>query len=205
MFPKLEREFNRVTVRNSMAATVENLFGDSDSEGSFDGLNPLDIEEVDPSDLPTFDMIALDNDSAIEDDLRLGWMRNQAGEEICIPPFTGDPSVKVNIAKDATHLEYFNLFMNDDVFSDIAMKTNRYQTQRRQNRGVLSPFARMQSWKETSQSEIKQFIGLVIVMGLIDRESLSEYWTTDPIVETLYFGKTISRDRFMNILTGIAM
>lgn len=52
-----------------------NLFGDSDSEAEFEGFDDLDVREVDGNNLPTFDMIELDDDRDNPRDIELGWTR----------------------------------------------------------------------------------------------------------------------------------
>ncbi|XP_021342234.1 piggyBac transposable element-derived protein 4-like [Mizuhopecten yessoensis] len=181
---------------------LNEYFRDSGSEADFDGFEAGDIVELEENDYPTFEIVDLDNDDDIARDLATGWTRHRI--EDLIPPFTGDSGLKVNIANDALPLEYFQLFKNDDVFANIAVETNRYFEQCRAYRGInLKPFARMNLWCDTSVSELKQFFGLTILTGLIERSSLYDYWTTDHLTQTPVFGKTMPRDRFFNLLSFI--
>ncbi|GFX87029.1 piggyBac transposable element-derived protein 4 [Trichonephila clavipes] len=41
-------------------------------------------------------------------------------------PFTGNPGIKVRIGDSGDPLEYFNLFLDDEMFSFIVEETNRY-------------------------------------------------------------------------------
>lgn len=55
---------------------------------------------------------------------------------------------------DASPLDYFKLFVPDDVFQNLSIETNRYQVQNAEKRGVLKPFARIKSWHETTADEL---------------------------------------------------
>ena len=68
---------------------------------------------------------------------------------------------------------------------------------------ILKPFSRTRSWRDTTPSELKQFLGLTILMGLVDKPSLYEYWTTNTLTETPIFGETMPRDRYFNLLSFI--
>ena len=46
---------------------------------------------------------------------------------------------------------------------------------------------------------MKRFIGTLLLMGAIKKPSLSEYWSTDPLIETPFFRSdySLTRDRFL--------
>ena len=49
--------------------------------------------------------------------------------------------------------------------------------------------------------ELKQFLGLTLTTGLLDkRGSLADYWSKNPVLHTPFFGQTMSRNRYQNIL-----
>ena len=52
-----------------------------------------------------------------------------------------------------------------------------------------------------TQSEMELFISLVILTGLIEKPFLEKYWSTDALISTPIFSKSMPRDRFLNILT----
>lgn len=61
--------------------------------------------------------------------------------------------------------------------------------------------ARTLSWAEVTTSDMKKFLGLVVLMGQIKKSHWRDYWSTDPLVEAPIFSKTMSRIRFEQVLT----
>lgn len=45
-------------------------------------------------------------------------------------------------------------------------------------------------------NEMYIFIGLNLLTAHLKKNNLKDYWSTDPIIETPFFGKVISQDRF---------
>jgi hypothetical protein len=60
----------------------------------------------------------------------------------------------------------------------------------------------MQMWKPVmTLLEMKQFIGLMLVTGIVQKPGLKMYWTEDPVFETPVFSKTMARNRFESIMS----
>lgn len=78
-------------------------------------------------------------------------------------------------------------------------ETNRYATALVQE-GLFTPHCRMHDWVPTNPAEIRAFIGLLIVMGIVHKPTLHEYWSTEALIETPLFPKTMSRNRFQMLL-----
>jgi hypothetical protein len=43
---------------------------------------------------------------------------------------------------------------------------------------------------------MRKFMGLIILMGQVRKESVRDYWSTDPTISTPIFPKTMSRNLF---------
>jgi hypothetical protein len=54
-------------------------------------------------------------------------------------------------------------------------------------------------WLNITPEEMRKFIGLVVLMGQVRKESVRDYWSTDPTISTPIFPQTISRNRFESI------
>jgi hypothetical protein len=61
--------------------------------------------------------------------------------------------------------------------------------------------SQFQTWTPVTVSELKAFLGLVFVTGIIDKPTLNIYWSEDPVFETPIFSKTMVRNRFESILS----
>ena len=111
-------------------------------------------------------------------------------------PFTGNSGVQVPTA-GFEPIDYFALFINDDLLNCFVTETNRYaddfidSTDLRRN-------SRANDWKDTDLNEMKQFLGLLFLMGIIHKPSLDMYWSKDPIYSTPLFS-AIMREIVFNL------
>ncbi|XP_052278813.1 piggyBac transposable element-derived protein 2-like [Dreissena polymorpha] len=147
---------------------------------------------------PEFEADDFENDRDYLSNLHMNWFREV--REPLVPPFTGESGLKVELETDATPLEHFNVFLNNTDMTNIAFETNRYFSQIRAQK-VPSCYSRMNSWVDTSGNEIAKFLGMTILMGLVDKHCISSYWSTDKHESTLIYGTQMTRDRFMSILS----
>ena len=81
-------------------------------------------------------------------------------------------------------------------------ETNLYAEQRFPVLDDLPPHSVFRKWTPVSVDEMKVFIALSILMGLVKKPDLDDYWTTDPATSTPMFSKHMTRDRFMSILSN---
>jgi hypothetical protein len=138
------------------AAQVRDILQQSDS--SF-----LDTSESDSSssgsETETCDVGASDNESE--------WRPAQM-EPAQIPGFLGRNRVADNGIAVATAgfepLNYFRLFVGDQLVSEMVTETNRYAHQLLHN-PRLKPHSRMHVWTDVSEEEMKRFLGLLLLMG----------------------------------------
>ncbi|ROL45245.1 PiggyBac transposable element-derived protein 4 [Anabarilius grahami] len=91
----------------------------------------------------------------------------------------------------------FKLFMNEPIVEQVVQKTNKYAYQLKESATVPGKLAK---WAETTVNEIYTFLAAVIVMGLVRKGSLRDYWTTDPVMQTPFFPTLFSLDRFQVLL-----
>ena len=66
-----------------------------------------------------------------------------------------------------------------------------------------NPFAQLNKWEDTSLDEMKLFVAYLIVMGILKKNSLEQYWSRDNILNTPFFGHYMSRNHFQNILWNL--
>lgn len=58
-------------------------------------------------------------------------------------------------------------------------------------------------WKETDANEIRSFIGLVLLMGIIKKPAFYDYWGKDEKLATPIFAAIMPRERFIHLLRYI--
>ena len=66
-----------------------------------------------------------------------------------------------------------------------------------------NPCAWLNNLEDTSLDEMKVFVAHLIVMGILKKNSLEQYWSRDSILNMPYFGHYMSRNRFQNILWNL--
>ncbi|KAJ4428471.1 hypothetical protein ANN_24508 [Periplaneta americana] len=108
-----------------------------------------------------------------------------------------DPQVSLNYA-DKMRIDFFLLFIDDEIIDLMVTETNRYASQKL-NDPLLAPKARLRQWKDTNSDEMK-FMGILIWMGLVRYPKLENYWSTRKIYDN-YVKKLISRNRFQLLLS----
>ncbi|GFY06669.1 piggyBac transposable element-derived protein 4 [Trichonephila clavipes] len=105
-------------------------------------------------------------------------------------PFTGNPGIKVCIGDSGDPFEYFNLFLDDEMFSFIVEETNRYAESFFEN-AELTPGSRALKWKNTNKEEMKRFIALLLLQGVVQKPVEQWFWSKRPILSTPFFGKVM--------------
>ena len=63
-------------------------------------------------------------------------------------------------------------------------------------------FARLNNWKAVTANDMRTFAAHLIVLGLVNKPELEEYWSRKTFTSTPFFGKFMSRDRFQSILSN---
>ncbi|KAJ1143324.1 hypothetical protein NDU88_009634 [Pleurodeles waltl] len=121
-------------------------------------------------------------------------------EQPQLPAFTGLPGCRVN-TENFLPVHFFHLFMDDVFLEEIVEQTNVYAEQYlRDNAARLKPQSRATHWVPTYLEEIKRFLGLSFLMGLIRKPSLASYWSTSPLMATAIFPATMTRNRYLLLL-----
>ena len=109
----------------------------------------------------------------------------------------------------------FDEFFEDRMWTILSENTNKYvhaKLRQAKDKGdkdpieLLSesvnqnPCAQLNNWEDTSPDEMKVFVAHLIVMGILKKNSLEQYWSRDSILNMPFFGHYMSRNCFQNIL-----
>ena len=70
-------------------------------------------------------------------------------------------------------------------------------------RVLQNPCAQLNNWEDTSPDKMKVFVAHLIVMGILKKNSLEQYWSRDSILNMPFFGQYMSRNYFQNILWNL--
>lgn len=114
-------------------------------------------------------------------------------------PFLDYEGLNVRLPNNQNHLVFVDLYLADVVINLIVEETNRFADQFIQ--GDIDPDNTcLAQWEPVTFLEIKKFIGVMLLMGIIYKPSLHMYWSTDIDYSTQVFSQIMKRDRFFLIL-----
>ena len=83
---------------------------------------------------------------------------------------------------DAKEVEYFKLYFDGELLGDIKSETNRYEDQL-----LANPTARtktLRDWVGTTVDELYAFFALIILIGIIIKKSMKDYWSKRAATKT---------------------
>lgn len=112
-------------------------------------------------------------------------------------PFTGNAGIQVNINDKEDPLEYFELFVTDELVDLIVKQTNLYAKQYLDSVGTLKPRSRFRKWKETDANEIRILFAFLMYQGVVWKPDTQLYYTRNKLFETPGIKNIISLSRLV--------
>ena len=79
------------------------------------------------------------------------------------------------------------------------METNRFAAQYHA-KTVLAPKARAQRWKDLTPGDMKAFLALLLLQGIVKMPTYESYWMTEFFIEVPGLHSIMPRDKFQLIL-----
>lgn len=167
---------------------LNEIFADSDSDESFDGFDDTDM-------IPRPDNVENDQETSFDMNNWRDGDRNPTHFTFTATPGMNDDLV---LPENPQPVDYLSLYLHQSDFESMACETNRYARTFLAN-AVLKTKSRFHAWVETTWQEMKLFFAMTIAMGLLVQLDISEYWSTNEVVETPFFRKCMPRDRLAYI------
>ena len=175
---------------------MASLFDSSDGEEEFKGFNREERSllrdtsgEQDSSDDEEDE--TSDEDEELMDDL--AW--DESTDDVDVPEFTQPVGPTRTMPPNSSVLDYFLLLFTTELLQIIVDNTNAYAAEvdldREEMRGDFPP---------TSIDEMKAFLGVVILMGIVKLPKIALYWSTDTRFYQPSIAKVFSRDRFLQLM-----
>jgi len=116
-------------------------------------------------------------------------------------PFTGAPSINHGGQAHPTPGELFNLLITDDIIDYIVRETNNFADNFLQEPASTDERRKQyKEWVPVDPIAMKQFLGLVLLMGYIKKTKISDYWSIDPVVSTSFVSTIMTRRCFQYTL-----
>ena len=191
------------------------VFGDSDSdESDFSGFD-LDRDESENSSDSDESVSESDADENDQGNQVLAGHTRALRPNVREDPFAGayDHNWLMNFTQQAGILhdlgnqpsesDMFREVFIDEAFAYIVLETNHYaaeQIARLRNAGRLTQNSRASNWKDTDITEMKAWVGIVLLMGYIRLPNYYAYWSTNPLTRQPGIQQIMTRDRFLSIL-----
>ena len=90
---------------------------------------------------------------------------------------------------------YFTLLFDGEIASIVCQETNKYADSLISH-PTYTKKKELSTWVDTIIGEIYTFIALVILMGLVVKKRIRDYWSTDEALRTPYFNKVMMHKCF---------
>ena len=91
-------------------------------------------------------------------------------------------------------MEFFGLFLDEVFYEYLKTQTNLYAQQNLSANPDLPEYSRHRKWVDATIPEMKKFIGLYFLTGIIQKPEIGQYWSTNPIIRTLFFNEVMARN-----------
>ena len=121
----------------------------------------------------------------------------QAGPDFTpqLHDFEGEGGIKFDDT-NFTEMDYVSQFLSKKFLNLMTVETNRkaaqfFATNQKFKRRSIFP-----SWFDTNAEEMKKFIGLILLQGLVKKPRWRQYWSKDPLTFTPTFAAILDRDRY---------
>ncbi|CAK1587299.1 unnamed protein product [Parnassius mnemosyne] len=110
--------------------------------------------------------------------------------------FTENVGLKVTVSNELNAIDFLSLFLDDEFLTYIVRETNKHAADVLMKPGV-GPKSRITGWKDTNVAEMKVFFGIILHMGIIRLNRLTDYWKKDRLFNIQIFRQYMSRNRFL--------
>lgn len=117
--------------------------------------------------------------------------------------YNGESGIKpeyVAAVVDASPLDFYSLFVDNEILDILVAETNLYATQELTLSEDIAPYSRMHGWSPTDRNEMKCFLGLLGYMGLVKMPTIRNYWCKKQIYENSFASGVMTRNRFELLL-----
>ena len=121
-------------------------------------------------------------------------------KQAVIPDFTAQSGINATVNEETDTVDFLGLFLDDEFFKLLVDQTNLYAAQYLAAHLELPPHSRIRKWVDVSVPEMKTFLSLYLLTGIVVKPKLQQYWRTNPPIKTGFFDNVMSRNRFQLIL-----
>nr|XP_047143043.1 piggyBac transposable element-derived protein 4-like [Hydra vulgaris] len=167
--------------------SFERLLLQSDDEHDSDLMETIQQDESDESD--SADSESTDGGS---DDGSEEWSKN-VQKPLRWDFDDGTAGMNMDMVMDCKEpVDYYNLFMNNELIDFIVEETNRYGPTKDSN------------YLPTNNMEMRKFMAIILQMGYVVLPKLDDYWSSDPAIGgKAICGGVMTRKRFYSLMRSL--
>ena len=110
--------------------------------------------------------------------------------------FLGTAGLNIVIDNPESVVEVVSSVIGDDRMQLLTEWSNLYHSQNTEKYKVTPKTLK---WSIITPEEMRKFLGLIILMGQVRKESIRDHWSTDPTISAPIFPHKMSRNRFESI------
>ena len=82
--------------------------------------------------------------------------------------------------ENANMIDFLDVFLDEEFCNMIATQTNLYASPFREKHNILPRSSRAPNRKGITNDEMRQFIALQVLTGIVKKPEISQYWSTIP-------------------------
>ena len=120
------------------------------------------------------------------------WKRKDGAPNI--PPFTGVSQINIGLPENATPLNFLDLCLDDKFYEQLTFQTDLHAAHSIAAHDILPCYSHVRCWKEVTGDEMRQFLGLYLLTGIIWKPEVAQYWSTSSVIKTPYFNDVMSQN-----------
>ena len=82
--------------------------------------------------------------------------------------------------ENADMIDFLDIFLDEEFYNMITAQANLYIFQFREKHTILSRYSKARNRKDVTNDEMRQFIALQVLTGIVKKPEISQYWSTIP-------------------------
>lgn len=124
---------------------------------------------------------------------------DQGFQPVHVKQFTGNDTITYPDDFPLDHAEpidFFSLYFNDEIFDTLVVNTNEYYLYKLGVKRQTNPDFVDHVWTPTSNAELKAWLGICIIMGIVKTNRFRSYWSSNPLLRNEAIARTMTLSRY---------
>ena len=133
-----------------------------------------------------------DGDADTPEPVSSEWREATNSDDFILPPFTANYGPTFNLESIDREIDYFKKFMPTSLIKLAVEETNKYAEFHQRHIAKKTNV----HWLPTTLTELRAYFGLLIMMGVDRKTSVTDYWSSDIFLRNVGISTVMSRNRF---------